>query len=92
MSKCDAPNMKMVDLRGIRRVPMHGKLQDIYKWITNTIKEYITPKESIILNVLSFTVDFPTCDLIKMSQKVESNGQRTLLVVTKVDRSPKGLF
>jgi hypothetical protein len=71
---------------------MHGKLQYIYKWIKNTIKEYITLEESIILNVLSSTLDFPTCDLIKMSQEVETNGQRTLVVVTEVDSFPEGLF
>nr|GFD52938.1 dynamin-related protein 4C [Tanacetum cinerariifolium] len=47
---------------------------------------------SIILNVLSATVDFPTCESIRMSRRVDSTGQRTLAVVTKSDCSPDGLL
>ncbi|CAN1217792.1 Dynamin-related protein 4C [Linum perenne] len=53
---------------------------------------YIKPEESIILNVLSATVDFSTCESIRMSQKVDKTGDRTLAVVTKVDKSPEGLL
>ncbi|GJU36626.1 dynamin-related protein 4C-like protein [Tanacetum coccineum] len=54
--------------------------------------EHIKPQESIILNVLSATVDFSTCESIGMSQRVDGTGQRTLAVVTKSDRSPDGLL
>nr|GEU88577.1 dynamin-related protein 4C-like [Tanacetum cinerariifolium] len=54
--------------------------------------EYIKPQESIILNVLSATIDFSTCESICMSRRVDSSGQRTLAVVTKCDRSPDGLL
>ncbi|GMP39724.1 hypothetical protein CsSME_00010444 [Camellia sinensis var. sinensis] len=54
--------------------------------------EYIKPDESIILNVLSATVDFPTCESIRMSQRVDKTGERTLAVVTKVDTAPEGLL
>ncbi|OIS97854.1 dynamin-related protein 4c [Nicotiana attenuata] len=50
------------------------------------------PQESIILNVLSATVDFPTCESIRMSQKVDKTGERTLAVVTKADKAPEGLL
>ena len=56
------------------------------------IKDYIAPKESIILNVLSATVDFPTCESIRMSQQVDRTGERTLAVVTKADKAPEGLL
>ncbi|CAN0866580.1 Dynamin-related protein 4C [Linum grandiflorum] len=56
------------------------------------ITRYIKPEESIILNVLSATVDFSTCESIRMSQKVDKTGDRTLAVVTKVDKSPEGLL
>lgn len=54
--------------------------------------EHIKPEESIILNVLSATVDFPTCESIRMSRRVDNTGQKTLAVVTKSDRSLDGLF
>ncbi|GJN12041.1 hypothetical protein PR202_ga30284 [Eleusine coracana subsp. coracana] len=56
------------------------------------MRAYIAPKESIILNVLSATVDFPTCESIRMSQQVDRTGERTLAVVTKADRAPEGLL
>ena len=54
--------------------------------------KYITPKESIILNVLSATVDFTTCESISMSKMVDQTGERTLAVVTKSDKAPEGLL
>eukprot|EP01018_Ginkgo_biloba_P005548 Gb_28425 [translate_table: standard] len=53
---------------------------------------YITAKESIILNVLAANVDFPTCESIRMSQRVDDRGERTLAVVTKADKAPEGLL
>ncbi|CAN0921192.1 Dynamin-related protein 4C [Linum grandiflorum] len=90
--KNGVPDLTMVDLPGITRVPVHGQPEDIYEQVTETIMEYIKPEESIILNVLSATVDFSTCESIRMSQKVDRTGDRTLAVVTKVDKSPEGLL
>ncbi|KAI3901150.1 hypothetical protein MKW92_040129 [Papaver armeniacum] len=92
VNKKGVPDLTMVDLPGITRVPVHGQPEDIYEQINNIIMEYIKPKESIILNVLSASVDFPTCESIRMSQKVDKTGERTLAVVTKVDKSPEGLL
>ncbi|TYG35741.1 hypothetical protein ES288_D13G006800v1 [Gossypium darwinii] len=89
--KDGVPDLTMVDLPGITRVPVHGQPNNIYEQIRDIIMQYITPKESIILNVLSATVDFSTCESIRMSQQVDKNGERTLAVVTKVDRAPEGL-
>ncbi|KAH1030390.1 hypothetical protein J1N35_042564 [Gossypium stocksii] len=91
VKKDGVPDLTMVDLPGITRVPVHGQPDNIYEQIRDIIMQYITPKESIILNVLSATVDFSTCESIRMSQQVDKNGERTLAVVTKVDRAPEGL-
>ncbi|KAL1336775.1 hypothetical protein HN51_031182 [Arachis hypogaea] len=85
-------NLTMVDLPGITRVPVHGQPENIYDQIKDIIMEYIRPEESIILNVLSATVDFTTCESIRMSQSVDKTGLRTLAVVTKADKSPEGLL
>ncbi|KAF7049643.1 hypothetical protein CFC21_058148 [Triticum aestivum] len=90
--KRGVPDLTLVDLPGITRVPVKGQPEDIYDQIAKIIKDYISPKESIILNVLSATVDFPTCQSIRMSQQVDRTGERTLAVVTKVDKSPEGLL
>ncbi|XP_066353717.1 dynamin-related protein 4C-like [Miscanthus floridulus] len=90
--KRGVPDLTLVDLPGITRVPVQGQPEDIYDQVAKIIKEYIAPKESIILNVLSATVDFPTCESIRMSQQVDRTGERTLAVVTKVDKAPEGLL
>ncbi|XP_071922477.1 dynamin-related protein 4C-like [Coffea arabica] len=92
VKKNGVPDLTMVDLPGITRVPVHGQPQDIYEQISAIIMEYIKPEESIILNVLSATVDFSTCESIRMSQKVDKTGERTLAVVTKADITPEGLL
>ncbi|KAG5539893.1 hypothetical protein RHGRI_020198 [Rhododendron griersonianum] len=92
VKKRGVPDLTMVDLPGITRVPVHGQPEDIYEQISGIIMEYIRPEESIILNVLSATVDFPTCESIRMSQRVDKNGERTLAVVTKADIAPEGLL
>ncbi|KAA8538906.1 hypothetical protein F0562_025598 [Nyssa sinensis] len=92
VKKNGVPDLTMVDLPGITRVPVHGQPDDIYEQISGIIMEYIKPEESIILNVLSATVDFPTCESIRMSQRVDKTGLRTLAVVTKADKAPEGLL
>ncbi|GMY37763.1 dynamin-related protein 4C-like [Fagus crenata] len=89
--KNGVPDLTMVDLPGITRVPVHGQPDNIYDQIREIIMEYITPEESIILNVLS-TVDFTTCESIRMSQMVDKTGERTLAVVTKSDKAPEGFL
>ncbi|CAD6202984.1 unnamed protein product [Miscanthus lutarioriparius] len=90
--KRGVPDLTLIDLLGIMRVPVQGQPVDINDQVAKIIKEYIAPKESIILDVLSATVDFPTCESIHMSQQVDHTRERTLAMVTKVDKAPKGLL
>ncbi|CAI5480041.1 unnamed protein product [Closterium sp. Yama58-4] len=86
------PDLTLVDLPGITRVPVDDQPKDIYNQVKKMIMQYITPEESVILNVLAAEVDFSTCESIVMSQEVDQDGDRTLAVVTKVDRAPDGLY
>ncbi|KAL3818950.1 hypothetical protein ACJIZ3_004855 [Penstemon smallii] len=89
LKKQGLPYLTMVDLPGIIPVP-----EDVYHQVSNIIMDYISPKETIILNVLSAasSVHFSTCESIRMSKQVDNTGTRTLAVVTKADRSPEGLL
>ena len=60
VSRPDLPDLTLVDLPGIVRVPIGDQPSDIYDQISEVIRQYIEPEESIILNVLSAQVDFPT--------------------------------
>ncbi|KAJ4878461.1 Dynamin-related protein 4C [Raphanus sativus] len=92
VKKVGVPDITMVDLPGITRVPVNGQPENIYEQISAMIMKYIAPQESIILNVLSATVDFTTCESIRMSRQVDKTGERTLAVVTKADMAPEGLL
>ncbi|KAL0793801.1 hypothetical protein Bca101_065178 [Brassica carinata] len=92
VKKAGVPDITMVDLPGITRVPVNGQPENIYEQISAMIMKYIKPQESIILNVLSATVDFTTCESIRMSRQVDKTGERTLAVVTKADMAPEGLL
>ncbi|XP_073047461.1 putative dynamin-related protein 4A [Primulina eburnea] len=92
VKKNGVPDLTMVDLPGITRVAVHGQPEDIYEQISKMIMEFITPEDCVILNVLSASVNFTTCESIRLSQKVDKNGKRTLAVVTKADKNPEGLL
>ncbi|KAK4486458.1 hypothetical protein RD792_009138 [Penstemon davidsonii] len=92
VKKKGVPDLTMVDLPGITRVAILDQPEDIYEQVSQMIMEFISPQESIILNVLSAGVDFTTCESIRMSQRVDKTGERTLAVVTKADKSPEGLL
>lgn len=87
-----APDLTLVDLPGITWVAISGQPPDIHEEISEMIMHYITPEESIILNVIPADVDFSTCESIKMSKRVDERGERTLAVVTKCDRAAEGLL
>ncbi|KAH9291961.1 hypothetical protein KI387_042849 [Taxus chinensis] len=91
VKKMNAPDLTLVDLPGIARVSLNGNPDD-HELISKIVMEYISPADSIILNVLSATVNFRTCESIRMSQRVDVHGERTLGVVTKVDIAPEGLL
>ncbi|CAL9004554.1 unnamed protein product [Prunus brigantina] len=92
VKKNGVPDLTMVDLPGITRVPVRGQPLNIADQIKDMIMKYIKPDESIILNVLSASTDFSTCESISMSRSVDKTGERTLAVVTKVDMAPEGLL
>eukprot|EP00250_Pteridium_aquilinum_P008829 c18242_g1_i1 orf=117-1682(+) len=92
VSKLGAPDLTLVDLPGITRVPVPGQPLNIYDKLQALIQARIQPEDTIILNVLSADADFSTCESIRMSRQVDKLGKRTLAVVTKVDMCPDGLL
>ncbi|OIT27178.1 dynamin-related protein 4c [Nicotiana attenuata] len=72
VKKNGIPDLTMVDFPRITSVSVHRQPEDIFERISDIIMNYITPEESIILYVLSATVDFPTnFECINMSKKVD---------------------
>lgn len=92
VKKKGVPDLTMIDLPGITRVATSGQPENICEQICEIIMHYITPEESIILNVLSAGQDFSTNESIVLSRRVDTTGQRTLAVVTKCDKEPDKLL
>ncbi|XP_038657396.1 interferon-induced GTP-binding protein Mx3-like [Scyliorhinus canicula] len=83
-SSC-APNLTLIDLPGIIRVPIGDQPQDIGLMIKNLIKSYIKKEETIILVVIACNVDIATTEALQMAQEADPKGERTLGVLTKPD-------
>ena len=51
----------------------------------------MTPEETVLLNIVSATVDFTTSESLQLSRELDPDGARTVLIVTKIDRAEPGL-
>eukprot|EP01090_Pellita_catalonica_P005385 TRINITY_DN1536_c0_g3_i1.p1 TRINITY_DN1536_c0_g3~~TRINITY_DN1536_c0_g3_i1.p1 ORF type:complete len:595 (-),score=108.06 TRINITY_DN1536_c0_g3_i1:1528-3312(-) len=81
----DQDDLTLIDLPGMTRVPIKGQHAGIEETITAMYKRYMKPEEHILLNVASGLADFSISKALEMSRKMDPNGKRTLLCVTKLD-------
>lgn len=86
------PDLTMVDLPGITRIPMAGSDQpDNIEQITRAMaNRYVADSRTIILCVLPANVDMTTSDGLQMARQVDPKGIRTIGVITKIDIMDKG--
>eukprot|EP01113_Clastostelium_recurvatum_P038279 TRINITY_DN5709_c0_g1_i1.p1 TRINITY_DN5709_c0_g1~~TRINITY_DN5709_c0_g1_i1.p1 ORF type:complete len:670 (-),score=121.19 TRINITY_DN5709_c0_g1_i1:8-2017(-) len=87
----EVPDLTLIDLPGITRNAVGDQPKNIGDIIQAIIKQYITPEETIILNVIPANIDFSTSETLRMSREVDPNGLRTLGVVTKIDLATRGI-
>ncbi|XP_052758303.1 dynamin-1-like protein isoform X3 [Galleria mellonella] len=83
-------NLTLVDLPGITKIPIGDQPEDIENQIRNLIIKYISNPNSIILAVTAANTDMATSEAIKMAKEVDTDGRRTLAVVTKLDLMDAG--
>ena len=88
----DCPDLTLVDLPGITRIPMMNSDQkeDIEKITTEMAQRYCNDPRTIILCVIPANADLSTSDALKMAKQLDSSGLRTLGVLTKIDIMDKG--
>ncbi|XP_019617847.1 PREDICTED: interferon-induced GTP-binding protein Mx1-like [Branchiostoma belcheri] len=86
----DIPDLTLIDLPGIARVPVGGQPDDIGDQTKALIREYIQMDETIILAVVPCNVDIATTEALKMAKEVDPDGSRTLGVLTKPDLIDRG--
>ena len=86
------PDLTLVDLPGITRIPMAGSDQpDNIEQITRGMaNRYVSDSRTIILCTLPANADMTTSDGLQMAREVDPKGIRTIGVITKIDIMDKG--
>lgn len=82
--------LTLVDLPGLTKVPVGDQPKDIEKQIRDMVLKYISKPSCIILAVTAANTDLANSDGLKMAREVDSEGIRTIGVLTKIDLMDKG--
>lgn len=82
----DVCTLTLIDLPGLTEVAVQNQPEDIPEQIERLVMKYITPPRSIILAVHPANVDAATCVALKIAKRVDPRGDRTVAVITKLDR------
>uniref|UniRef100_A0A452SQW2 MX dynamin like GTPase 2 n=1 Tax=Ursus americanus TaxID=9643 RepID=A0A452SQW2_URSAM len=77
----EVPDLTLIDLPGITRVPVGNQPQDIGLQIKALIKKYIQRQQTINLVVVPCNVDIATTEALSMAQEVDPEGDRTIEIV-----------
>ncbi|KAH7815210.1 Dynamin-related protein 1B (Dnm1B) [Monocercomonoides exilis] len=83
-------NLILVDLPGLTKVAVEGQPKDIEKQIADMVEKYISQERTIILAVSPGPVDLANSDSLKLAQRWDPKGERTLGVITKLDLMDRG--
>jgi dynamin 1-like protein len=84
------PNLTMVDMPGLTKVPIDGQPKSIVQDLENMARTYIKGDNAIILAVTPANADLATSDALHLAREVDPAGERTIGVLTKLDIMDKG--
>lgn len=84
-------HLSVIDVPGIFRNTTEGVTTDAdMEIVRNMVNQYMKNPRSIILAVIPANVDIATQEILKMAEKCDTKGQRTLGVLTKPDLVDRG--
>ena len=84
------PDLTLIDLPGVTRVPVGKQPKNIEEITKNMAKRYCEDPLTIILCVIAANSDIATSDGLKMAKELDTKGERTIGVLTKLDIMDKG--
>ena len=87
---CSCPDLTLIDLPGITRIPVGDQPQDIERITKEMAYKYVSDPRTIILCVIPINQDISTSEALQMAKRVDPQGIRTLGVLTKIDIMDKG--
>ncbi|XP_055975542.1 interferon-induced GTP-binding protein Mx2 [Sorex fumeus] len=90
ISSPEVPDLTLIDLPGITRVPVGDQPQDIGLKVKTLIQKYIQRQQTINLVVVPCNVDIATTEALSMAREVDPEGDRTIGILTKPDLVDKG--
>uniref|UniRef100_A0A803NGB5 Dynamin-related protein 3A n=1 Tax=Cannabis sativa TaxID=3483 RepID=A0A803NGB5_CANSA len=90
ISSPKVPNMMLVDLPGITKVPVGDQPSDIEARVREMIMTQIRQEKCIILAVSPANSDLATSDALQMARDADPTGSRTIGVITKLDIMDRG--
>ena len=79
------PDLTLIDLPGITRIPIGGQPVDIERITTEMAKRYCEDERTIILCVVAANVDITTSEALQKAKAWDPKMIRTVGVVTKID-------
>ena len=84
------PQLTLVDLPGLIQNQTKGVTEADVDMVKEITDNYISKTRTICLAVISATNDYANQGILTKVRKVDPKGERTLGVITKPDRLPKG--
>ncbi|KAL4437095.1 hypothetical protein ABPG75_004234 [Micractinium tetrahymenae] len=85
------PDLSLIDLPGITRVPVGEQPEDIEEQIKALIRKHIAGESKVLLCVTPADLDFSTAEAFVLAKEVDPEGRRTLGVVSKIDKAEPGI-
>ena len=79
-------DLTLVDLPGLTKVAVGDQPEDIEQQVKDMLYSYISQENTIILAVTPANQDIANSDALKLARKVDPRGDRTIGVITKVNR------
>ena len=84
------PQLTLVDLPGLIQTSTRGVTDEDLKLVAEITDSYIKKERTICLAVISAANDYANQGILKRVRKVDPKGERTLGIITKPDRLPRG--
>lgn len=81
------PNLILVDLPGLIKNVVEGQKEETVRLIQEMVEGFIRDPNTIILAISAANVDIANSDALRLAKKFDPEQNRTLGVLTKIDRS-----
>lgn len=91
LTRPGCPDLTMIDLPGITRVPIGDQPPDIGQQIHSLIRKHIAGKSKVLLCMVCSDQDTTTAEAFTLAQEADPEGRRTLGVFTKIDKAEPGI-